>query len=134
MISTILPKLKSINQRDAQFNCYILKLKSGWITNSIKTLNEFIFIDRKIKQISLIKIFGYFPINREIWKLFTHKLFWQKLISGRIYFLKVTQEVPVDPRPKLNVRKGFIWRPERHVNVLKSTRRKLQQFKNASVT
>ena len=67
--AVILTRLKSINQSDAQLsnsrqNLSLLKLKPP-ITNSTKALNGFIFMDRKMKEISHIKVFVDLLINRE---------------------------------------------------------------------
>ena len=69
--AVILTRLKSINQSDAQFtlsngrqNLSLLKLKPP-ITNSTKALNGFIFMDRKMKEISHIKVFVDLLINRK---------------------------------------------------------------------
>ena len=62
-----------------------INLKLRYITNSAKTLNGFIGMGGKIKQIWCRQIFADLPINREIPKnQYTQKLISQKLISGWI--------------------------------------------------
>ena len=66
------------------FSVSIVKiiLKLSYITNSTKTLNGFICMGRKIKQIWCRKIFTDLLINRKIPKnQYTKKLTSQKLIS-----------------------------------------------------
>ena len=68
-----------------------INLKLRYITNSTKTLNGFICMDRKTKQIWCRQIFTDLQINREIPKNhYTHKLISQKLISWWINSLSKT--------------------------------------------
>ena len=59
------------------------------MTNSTKTLNVLIAMDRKIKQISRGQIFTDFLTNQEI----LIKLISQKRISGRINLFKIIIEI-----------------------------------------
>ena len=75
----------------------------------IKTLNGFIFMDTKTKQVSRRQIFTNLSVNRKIpEKRYTQRLISQNLICRKIKFLKVTKAIPVNTQSKLNAQKVLI--------------------------
>lgn len=92
---------------------FSFRIKATLNNKLTKILNGFKFMGTKTK-VSRRQIFTNLSVP-ENW--YTQKFISQKLIFGEIKFLKVTKEIPVNTRSKLNVQKVLIWSPERHVNV-----------------